>query len=101
MLMKYYSELTRRNYDTEQECIDAEKEINELKLVRKERAEEITDAIKEAEEALKVYHEKCDVVSELRNKFIKDYGSFNMSYKTIAPTNRPRDIFEFIESLFF
>ena len=97
--MKYYSELTRRNYDTEQECIDAEKEINDLKLVRKERAEEITDAIKEAEEALKVYHEKCDVVSELRNKFIKDYGSFNMSYRTAVPTNRPKDIFELIDWL--
>lgn len=98
--MKYYSELTRRNYDTEQECIDAEKEINELKLVRKERAEEITDAIKEAEEALKVYHEKCDVVDELRNKFIKDYGSFNMSYKTSVPTNKPKDLFELIEWVF-
>ena len=94
--MKYYSENTRKFYDNEQECAQAEIEYNkklaaekakkeELSNARKTRANEVEEAYKAVLEAQKVYREKL-------NAFVKDYGSFHMTLKT--GEDNPFNLFE-------
>lgn len=82
--MKFYSELTKSFYETEDACIQAEDKFNKelvkkeekekaLKAERKQRAEEINTAYKAVKEAEKHY---C----KLRDQFVKDYGSFHMTF---------------------
>ena len=82
--MKYYSEVLRKTYDSEKECLEAEEKYNEklqaeekkkkeLTEKRKERAKEVEDAYKAVQEAQKKY-------TELRNQFVRDYGSFHMTF---------------------
>lgn len=73
--MKYYSEKTKKLYDTTEEVVNAEKELEaaeqkkqELVAKRKERAKEVEDAFAAA--------------NELLNKFIEDYGSFHTTIST-------------------
>lgn len=81
--MKYYSEVLKKTFDTEKDCLAAEKDYNEkleaaekqkkeLAEKRKERAKEVEEAYKEVQKAQKHY-------AELRTKFVKDYGSFHMT----------------------
>lgn len=82
--MKFYSEITKSFYDSAKSCEEAEKEYNKaldekkekekaLKAKRKARAKELEDAYKAIKEAEKEY-------SKLRNQFIKDYGSYHMTF---------------------
>lgn len=91
--MKYYSDVTKRLYDTAEELnkaetavIKAEQERKaalekkqaeqaKLKEQRAARAQEITDAIKARDEAQKK-------VNELVNKFVKDYGSYHYTWSS-------------------
>lgn len=73
--MKYYSEKTKRMYDTEKDLVTAEKELEiaeaeKQKMIekRKERAEEVEAAFEKA--------------NELLGKFIEDYGSFHTTIKS-------------------
>ena len=92
--MKYYSEILRKNFDSEKECIAAEEEYNnkvaaekakleELSKARKDRAKEVENAYQAVLNAKKHY-------AELRDKFVEDYGSWHM---TISTKNDIDDIF--------
>ena len=103
--MKYYSEKLDKTFDTEKECLEAEENQELLKEQRKERANEIVEAIHDYEtyviESRKVAQEKSDKIAELKNKFIEDYGSFNMTYKTTVPMVRPpRSLFDILQGFF-
>lgn len=83
--MKYYSEVTKKLYDTEKELASAEAAVikaqadeEEKKKARTTRAKEVEDACRDALNARQHY-------AELKNKFIKDYGSFHMSIKDETP----------------
>ena len=82
----FYSEVLRKYFENEEDCVKAEKDYTEkldaekrrkeeLAAQRKERAKEIEDAYKKVIEDLKHYR-------ELRNEFIDDYGHFHMSYSS-------------------
>ena len=82
--MKFYSELTKNFYESEDACKQAESKFNKelaekeakekaLKAERKQRAEEVNAAYTAIKEAEKHY---C----ELRDQFVKDYGSFHMTF---------------------
>ena len=106
MKTMYYSETLNKNFETEKECLDAEKAHEEkLALVkaehekklelekqkkeeRKARADEVTQAFKDADEARKHAY-------ELMNAFVKDYGSFHTSFTTnhLVPTRSLFDVF--------
>lgn len=95
--MKIISEKTGLEYATVDECVAAEeayeKELAEKKAAeekalaeakakeealaatRKERAKEVEDAFKAILEAQKHYN-------EVKDNFLKDYGSFHMTVKT-------------------
>lgn len=100
--MKYVSEITKKAYDTEKECLEAEKifqEKQEKALIEKkkkdaersERAKEVEEAYKEAVEANKAYREKL-------NKFVRDYGSFHMTYN--GTSNLIDDVFNSVFRFF-
>lgn len=96
--MKYYSEVLKRTFDTEKECIEEEKAYEEkaaakkaeqqaLTKARKERAKEVETAYQEVIAARKRY-------DELRNKFVKDYGSWHMTISSQDDFENFNDIFD-------
>lgn len=114
MAMKYWSDLTKKVYDTPAELNRAEKAYKEaeeaerraaeeakrkeeeLKATRATRAKEIEDAYAEATKALAKY-------SELKNKFIKDFGSYHMTFtsKNSTPVHLTEGVSSLLRSLFF
>lgn len=82
--MKYYSETLKKFYETEADCVKAEKEAAEKAAKakaeqdkkaaeRKDRAAEVDKAYREAIEATKKY-------KTLLNAFVKDYNSYHRTY---------------------
>lgn len=67
--MKYYSDLTKKLYDTEKDLQKAEIELTKSKADRAEKAKEVTEAIKAANEATKK-------ANKMLSDFVKEYGSF-------------------------
>lgn len=73
--MKYYSQLTKKLYDSQDELVNAEAEQTKAKADRAERAKEVTEALKAATEAQKK-------ANQLMREFVKDYGSFKTTIKS-------------------
>lgn len=83
MKVCYYSDVTKKYYESEDalvaaetEVIKAQKAAEEKNKVRKERAQEVETAYKVVVDAQKKY-------LDLRNKFIKDYGSYHTTINEI------------------
>ncbi len=72
--MKYYSELTKKLYDTKDELTKAEVELTKAKSDRAEKAKEVTELLKAANEATKK-------ANEALREFVKEYGSFKTTIK--------------------
>lgn len=75
--MKIYSEKTGKEYTTVDECLKAEKAYDDKIAEAKAKAE-----VKNSERASRA-KEITDTYAKyikLRNEFIKDYGSFHMTY---------------------
>ena len=70
--MKYYSDKTKKLYNTEKELIKAEADLDVALVAEKEKREKRSARAKEVEEAYKNYQ-------KLLKEFIKDYGSYHMS----------------------
>jgi isopenicillin N synthase-like dioxygenase len=81
--MKFYSEKTKEFYESEAECVKAEKDFEEQIATKKKeekrqaterklRAKEVENAYETAKEAYRHYYDLLD-------KFIADYGYFHMS----------------------
>ena len=67
--MKFYSEILKELYDTKDELIKAEIEATKAKTARADKAKEVTEAIKAANEATKK-------ANKMLEEFVKEYGSF-------------------------
>lgn len=100
--MKYVSEITKKAYDSEKECLLAEQEFQKKQekeraakekktAERTKRAKEVEEAYKAAVEANKVYREKL-------NDFVKDYGSFHMTYSSTS--DLINDVFDSVFKFF-
>ena len=83
--MKYYSEKTKKLYDSEEILRDEEAKFDlehekelALKAQRAERAKEVDAAYDEAVKAKRKADELC-------NQFIKDYGSYHSTRRTVIP----------------
>ena len=95
--MKFYSEVTKKLYDTPElakEAEDAvqaaEEKASKLKEMRAARAKEVTDAY--------------DHFVALREAFLKDYGSFHMTYHRNSKDDNaeveiPASLSELVESI--
>lgn len=96
-IMKFYSEVTKKLYDTPELVKEAEdkakaeeERASKLKETRAERAKEVTDAY--------------DRFVSLREAFLKDYGSFHMTYHRNskdgdAKIETPTSLSELVESI--
>ena len=87
--MKFYSEITKKLYDTKEDLTSAQVEATKAKADRAERAKEVTEALKAATEAQKK-------ANQLMREFVKDYGSF----KTTIKSDDVEDL-ESFDDLFF
>lgn len=79
MKQVYYSEKTKRYYNTEESCLKAENEYDEKMGIkkaeseaRKKRATEVEEARQAASDARKKYRDVLE-------KFCKDYGTYHCS----------------------
>lgn len=82
--MKFYSEITKKLYDTEKELVKAENEIKVKEIAAKEaeikKKAERKNRAKEVEEALKVANDAQNKAIQLLKDFTRDYGYFHISY---------------------
>lgn len=101
--MKYYSEELKKTFDTEEECVAAEKEY--LQAIEDEKAkalqlkEEKTTRAKEVQTAYEDWIEAEKKYKSLRNDFIRDYGYFHATYSTSEDLN-DFDIKKMVDELF-
>lgn len=90
MKQLFKSEITGKVYDSEKECLEAEKAHNELivkenkeKEDRKQLAEEIkkayADYVTLREDHKKLETESYNKYLKLRNKFVDTYGSYHLT----------------------
>ncbi len=93
--MKYYSEVVKKNFDSEQECLDAEKKYEEEHAQELALKEERATRAKEVQEAYKKY-------LELRAKFIEDYKSYHMTLtEKDLPTLNSLNWFDLFDRFWF
>lgn len=112
--MKFYSEVTKKLYDTEAELNDAEIVIkkaeeckkkareNKLKNERAARAKVVDAAFEDYRKAKEIAKKKYSDANALLDAFVKDYGTYHVS---ISEKNKRADNFdelfsELINSLF-
>ena len=93
MRIQYYSDMLNQYFDTEAAAIEAEKaEAEKRALIEKAKAEKEAKAKKAAEErkarakeieaAHKAMIEAEKTYNELVNAFVKDFGSYHMTYSS-------------------
>ena len=86
----FKSEITGKVYESEQECLDAEKEHNELVLKQNKEKEERKSSADEIKKAYEDHLSLCQQTKEseresynkdikLRNKFVDKYGSYHFT----------------------
>lgn len=86
--MKFYSEITKKLYDSKDELVKAEVEATKAKTNRAEKAKEVTELIKKANEATKA-------ANKALREFVEEYGSFKTTIKdTDTNVNSFWDIFD-------
>lgn len=96
--MIYYSEKLGKGFETEEKCLEAEEAYEKEKAEkaaaeakkkeeRASRAEEIEKAFEELKDAQKKYN-------ELLREFIKDYGSYHTTFRTIDDVPNIFKLFE-------
>lgn len=79
--MKYYSEKLKTVYDDVKSLELAEKDYDEKHAVEIKKKEERTQKAKEIEEAYKKYHAAYKEYAALVKAFVKEYGSYHVSFK--------------------
>lgn len=111
--MKFYSEVTKKLYDTEADLNDAESQIKKaecekkaretkLKNERAARAKVVDAAFEDYRKAKETAKKKYSDANALLDAFVKDYGTYHVS---ISEKNKRADNFdelfsELINSLF-
>lgn len=82
--MKYYSDETKKLYETEEALKAAEKAVFDAKQEKEKLKQQRSVRAKEVEDAFKAVEEAQTHAYKLLNDFTKDYGSFHMSWSNNA-----------------
>lgn len=82
---KFYSDITKKFYDVEDEAEKAEILVKKQEEERLNKEKEKQTRIKEVEDAYKKLIEAKENFRELENKFVKDYGSLHLKYTDSDP----------------
>ena len=100
--MKYVSEITGKAYDSEKDCLEDEKIFKEKekkkKAAEEKKAAERSERAKEVEKAYEKVVEANKAYRDVLSKFIKDYGSFHMTYSDT--NNLIDDVFDSVFRFF-
>lgn len=87
--MKYYSEVLKKTFDSEKDCLEAEKTYNKKVEAEEKRKKELTEnrkaRAKEVEEAYKAVCEAREHYNKLLTDFCRDYGSFHYTFSSKEP----------------
>lgn len=78
--MKYYSDKTKKLYETVEDLNKAEKAYDEAHALEIKKAGIKKEKADEIREARKVMIDAQNKYNELVNKFIKEYGSYHETY---------------------
>lgn len=101
--MKFYSELTKKFYNTTQECEKAEvefkKSLDEEEAKKKAEQKERKEMAQEVSSAYDDYRKALQKYEELRNSFVKKFGTYHMTI-TDSSMKTPFSIFEDFFSIF-
>ena len=91
--MKFYSEITKKLYDSKDELVKAEVAATKAKSDREVKAKEVTELLKAANEATKK-------ANDALREFIKEYGSFKTTIKS-EDTGVRSDFWDLFDKLMF
>lgn len=86
MKTKFYSEKLDKLFDTEAECKDAEVEYEKKVKAENAKKEERAADAKLVDEAFKEAIKAQDHYIELRNEFVKKYGSYHKTWSSTTPS---------------
>lgn len=75
--MKYYSDLTKQLYESEEELKKAEKKQNELALAKKQKDEERKNDYQKVKDAYAEAEKKYKEADKMLLEFFKKYGSIH------------------------
>lgn len=99
--MKYYSEITKKPYDTVDDLKKAEAEIlaskekeDAKKAARAKEAKEVEEAMDVAKKAQEAAYVARKAANDKLNEFCKKYGSYHATYRGLS------NIFDIIDCLF-
>lgn len=103
MKQLFKSEITGKVYESEQECLDAEKEHNEIVLKQSKEKEERKASADEIKKAYEDYLNLCtenkkkeqeayNGYLKLRNEFVDKYGSYHL---TVTRKNDLKPVVDF------
>ena len=98
--MKFYSDVTKKLYDTQDALTSAEALVLKEKAEAEEKEQKRGERAKEVEAAYKAVLEAQAKYTELKNKFIDDYGGFHMTATHKGPVWSAADINNWIDLLF-
>jgi hypothetical protein len=82
----YYSETLDKSFETEEECLQAEKENSEKLALVKAEKEERKLAAKEVEKAFEEANDAYKAAREKMNAFVERWGSYHL---TLRDSNLP------------
>lgn len=94
---KYYSDLTKKFYDVQDEAEKEEEKEREKTALELKKKEEKTAKAKEIEKAYQEYVDAYKKYVELRDAFIKMFGSYHMTYKNNVPKVVDSSIFDLFD----
>lgn len=80
--MKYYSETTKKMYDSIKELEVAEAEALKEKDARKEAAEKVKAAANQVNEAYLAYQTACEEHNKVLREFCEKYGSYKTTVRS-------------------
>ena len=87
--MKYFSEKLNKLFDSQEACVEAEnaheKAVAEAEAKKKALADERANRAKKVEELYKQAVEAKKAYDKELSAFLKDYGSFHATFKTVDP----------------
>lgn len=84
----YHSEILNKTFDTEKECVEAEKAYEEKHKAEIQLKEERAQDAKKVEDAFKKANEAYKEANNLLNEFVKKHGSFHRTYTNVTPTTK-------------
>lgn len=87
--MRYYSDTLRKFFESEDECLTAEKDYSN-KLAKEEAekkalAEKRSTRAKEVESLYKAAAEAKKAYTKALSEFVRDYGSYHATFRTTDP----------------